>query len=215
MLAISVQRTFAPHRFETSADIGLERCQQMFADLIRKHGPQDVRGIELLTMEELQEIRRIWVVDKHELEDSLPLIYQSATGEPYPGAVLDDDLVLGASEMSQLKEICDGDRLHYELSRALLSLTRQQRNSARRPGFLKSSKRPSPSISTTTSRTPSSAPAPSPTSGTTVGKSERNPWQCALRTRNQATMPTPIKYDSRLHHQSLKPFVKHSARLAA
>ena len=135
MLAISVQRTFAPHRFETSADIGLERCQQMFADLIRKHGPQDVRGIELLTMEELQEIRQIWVVDKHELEDSLPLIYQSATGEPYPGAVLDDDLVLGASEMSQLKEICDGDRLHYELSRALLSLTRQQRNSARRAGL--------------------------------------------------------------------------------
>ena len=102
---------------------------------IRRHGPPDVREIELITLEELQEIRRIWVVDKHELEDSLPRIYEEATGQPYPGAVVDDDLVLGAAEMGQLAEICEGDRLHYELSRELLSLTRQQRNSARRAGL--------------------------------------------------------------------------------
>ena len=102
---------------------------------VRSLGPADVRQIELITLEELQEVRRIWVVDKHELEDSLPRIYQEATGQPYPGAVLDDDLVLGASEMHQLAEICDGDRLHYELSRELISLTRQQRNSARRAGL--------------------------------------------------------------------------------
>ena len=102
---------------------------------IRKRGPTDVRGIELITLEELQEIRRIWVVDKHELEDTLPAIYQESTGEAYPGAVLDDDLVLGATEMTHLKEICEDDRLHYELSRELLSLTRQQRNSARRAGL--------------------------------------------------------------------------------
>lgn len=99
---------------------------------IRKHGPPDVRGIELITMEELQEIRRIWVVDKHELEDSLPRIYQEVTGEVYPGAPLDDDLVLGAAEMAILAEACGDDRLHYELSRELLSITRQQRNAARR-----------------------------------------------------------------------------------
>ncbi len=101
---------------------------------IRKHGPADVKNIDLITLEELQEIRRIWVIDKHELEDTLPSIYKEATGQTYPGAVLDDDLVLGAAEMSQLAEICDGDRLHYELSRELLSLTRQQRNAARRAG---------------------------------------------------------------------------------
>ncbi|MFT4177401.1 MAG: DNA phosphorothioation system sulfurtransferase DndC [Luteolibacter sp.] len=102
---------------------------------IRKRGPEDVRKIELITLEELQEVRRIWVVDKHELEDSLPGIYQQATGDPYPGATLDDDLVLGATEMAQLAAICEGDRLHYELSRELLSLTRQQRNAARRAGL--------------------------------------------------------------------------------
>jgi DNA sulfur modification protein DndC len=102
---------------------------------IRKCGPEDVRSIDLITLEELQEVRRIWVVDKHELEDTLPGIYQEATGAPYPGAILDDDLVLGASEMTQLAAICDGDRLHYELSRELLSLTRQQRSAARRAGL--------------------------------------------------------------------------------
>jgi DNA sulfur modification protein DndC len=102
---------------------------------IRHHGPTDVRNIELLTLDELQEIRRIWVVDKHELEDSLPRIYRESTGEEYPGKQLDDNLVLGEMEMHELEEICGGDRLLYELTRELLSLTRQQRTMARRSGL--------------------------------------------------------------------------------
>lgn len=102
---------------------------------IRKHGPPDVKNIELVTQEELREIRRIWIVDKHEMEDTLPKIYEEATGDPYPGETLDDDLVLGAAEMLELKEICGDDRLHYELSRELLSRTRQQRNSTKRAGL--------------------------------------------------------------------------------
>lgn len=99
---------------------------------IRRNGPPDVRELELISLEELQEIRRIWVMDKHELEDSLPRIYQEATGEPYPGRPLDDNLVLGEAEMRELASLCEGDRLHYELTRELLSLTLQQRTSGRR-----------------------------------------------------------------------------------
>lgn len=102
---------------------------------IREEGPEDVRGIELITLEELREIRRIWVVDKHEVEDLLPGIYEEETGQPYPGESLDDDMVLGAAEMSELKELCGEDRLHYELTRELLSTTRQQQSSARRAGL--------------------------------------------------------------------------------
>jgi len=102
---------------------------------IRKNGPEEVRHIELITLAELQEIRRIWVVDKHELEDSLPQIFRQVTGEQYPGKPLDDNLAIGESEMHDLEEICRGDRLHYELTRELLSLTRQQRTSARRSGL--------------------------------------------------------------------------------
>lgn len=102
---------------------------------IRKNGPPDVRDIELITLDELQEIRRIWVVDKHELEDSLPRIYRDATGTEYPGRPLDDNLVVGEAEMAVLAELCGDDRLHYELIRELLSITRQQRSSARRAGL--------------------------------------------------------------------------------
>jgi DNA sulfur modification protein DndC len=102
---------------------------------IRKNGPADVVGIELITPEELIEIRRIWVVDKHEMEDSLPRIYEETTGVAYEGKTLDDDMVLGPQEMAQLKEVCGDDRLHYELTRELLSLTRQQQSTAKRAGL--------------------------------------------------------------------------------
>ncbi|MEX2580479.1 MAG: DNA phosphorothioation system sulfurtransferase DndC [Verrucomicrobiales bacterium] len=102
---------------------------------VRLLGPEDVKGIELITFPELEEIRRIWVVDKHELEDRLPVIYREVVGEPYPGRPLDDNLVIGQEEMSELSEICGEDALHYQLTRDLLGLTIQQRNSARRAGI--------------------------------------------------------------------------------
>jgi len=102
---------------------------------IRRHGPATVRNIELIGLDELQEIRRIWVIDKHELEDDLPRIYREATGDDYPGRPLDDNLMLGKTEMDELRAICGTDRLHYELTRDLLSITRQQRNTARRAGL--------------------------------------------------------------------------------
>jgi DNA sulfur modification protein DndC len=104
---------------------------------IRRRGPASVRDIELIGLEDLQEIRRIWVIEKHELEDTLPSLYREATGEPYPGRPLDDNLMIGAKEMDDLRALCGDDRLHYEMTRDLLSLTRQQRNSARRAGLKK------------------------------------------------------------------------------
>lgn len=101
---------------------------------IRRYGPPDVKNMELITLAELQEIRRIWVVDKHELEDVLPRIYTEVTGEPYPGRPLDDNLVLGEEEMKVLEELCGDDRFHYELTRELLSVTSQHRTQGRRAG---------------------------------------------------------------------------------
>lgn len=102
---------------------------------IRKRGPEDVREIELITLEELQEIRRLWVVDKHELEDLLPKIYEKVTGEEYPGRALDDQSLLGPEQMEVLAAICGDDQLHYDMTRELLSVTMQQQASARRAGL--------------------------------------------------------------------------------
>lgn len=102
---------------------------------IRKNGPKDVQNITLITLEELQEIRRIWVVEKHEIEDTLPGIYEKATGEKYPGKRLDDNLVLGGEEMEVLKSLCGKDSMHYELVRELISVERQQHSNTRRAGL--------------------------------------------------------------------------------
>ena len=102
---------------------------------IRRNGPANVRDIELVSLDELQEIRRLWVVEKHEMEDSLPRIYAEATGEAYPGNRLDDNMALGEGEMQVLREACEGDRLHFELTRELLSVERKLRAHARRAGL--------------------------------------------------------------------------------
>ncbi|MFE6763175.1 DNA phosphorothioation system sulfurtransferase DndC [Streptomyces sp. NPDC057689] len=102
---------------------------------IRAHAPEHVRNIELITPAELHEIRRIWVFDKHEVEDTVPRIYKEATGEEFPGGALDEQLVMGADEMELLKEVCEGDELHYDMVRELLSVERKYRTMSRRSGL--------------------------------------------------------------------------------
>jgi DNA sulfur modification protein DndC len=101
---------------------------------IRRHGPPEVRNLVLIGAEELQEIRRIWVIEKHELEDSLPRIYQEVTGERYSGSRFDDNPSLAPEDIDDLRALCGDDTLHFQLTRELLSITHQQRNSARRVG---------------------------------------------------------------------------------
>ena len=67
-----------------------ERWLQMLLEAqawIRGNGPAHVRSLELITLAELEEIRRIWVVEKHEFEDRLPVIYARPQGSlPWPSA---------------------------------------------------------------------------------------------------------------------------------
>lgn len=104
---------------------------------IRTHGPDVMRDIELITLAELAEIRRLWVLEKHEIEDSMPRIYEQVLGAPYPGARVDDNLMLGAEEIAILREICGSDDLHFQLTRELLDVERQHRSMARRAGLFK------------------------------------------------------------------------------
>jgi len=102
---------------------------------VRRTGPPEVAQIDLITLAELEEIRRIWVVEKHEFEDTLPRIYAEATGRPYPGKPLDEALPLGAVEVELLAEICGNDRLQFETVRELLDVERRHRNQVRRAGL--------------------------------------------------------------------------------
>jgi DNA sulfur modification protein DndC len=102
---------------------------------IRSNGPDYVKDIELVTLEELHEIRRIWVFEKHEIEDALPRVYQETTGRPFPGPSLEDILVLRSDDLQLLREITEDDPLHYQLTRELLDVERQFRTMTRRAGL--------------------------------------------------------------------------------
>lgn len=102
---------------------------------VRRHGPPSVRKLNLIRPEELQEIRRIWVVEKHEFEDTLPAIYTEITGEPFTGEDLDDDLVFGAEDMTLLKTCCGDDTVHFELVRELLDVQQRFRTMVQRSGL--------------------------------------------------------------------------------
>lgn len=102
---------------------------------IRDNAPENVRDTQLITEDELREIRRIWVVDKHEFEDRLPVIYEEVMGEPFADESLASHLPLGADELNELRELCDGD-LHYQLVRDLLDVERQQKLSLKRRDLL-------------------------------------------------------------------------------
>jgi DNA sulfur modification protein DndC len=103
---------------------------------VRRTAPENMRDITLITNEELSEIRRIWLEEKHEFDDSLPRIYAEVTDEPFidirPGA---DYSLLGSDEWNVLEEICDGDAMHLELMAKLLDTERQFRKMARRVGI--------------------------------------------------------------------------------
>ena len=100
----------------------------------REHGPEEVRDLELITLEELQEIRRIWLVDKHEIEDRLPLIYKEVTGEDFPGAK--PQFVLNQDLFDSLKDICGDDTLHYQMIRELISIEKKFSSMTKRSGLL-------------------------------------------------------------------------------
>jgi DNA sulfur modification protein DndC len=105
---------------------------------IRENGPDYVKSLDLVTLPELEEIRRIWVVDKHEFEDNLPRIYEGAIGSTYPGGKLDEHVPLGAEMVETLKDVVGDDRLHFELVRELLDIEQRHRSQVRRSGLFES-----------------------------------------------------------------------------
>ncbi len=101
---------------------------------IRRVGPPEVQSIELISHDELREIRRIWLYEKHEFDDSLPTIYEQTTGRDFPMEAADDAL-LRRDDWELLREVCGGDGPLFELQRTMLDVERQYRGMMRRPGI--------------------------------------------------------------------------------
>lgn len=98
------------------------------------------RQIEFLPIEELDEIRRIWVEEKGEIEDLVPQIYTDVFNIPYPGKELEQS-PLEATDLEILREVAkeiDPDASHelYKLTRNLLALQFQTIESHKRSKHL-------------------------------------------------------------------------------
>lgn len=88
-----------------------ERREELLRQLLKTQQTVQRRGaeqgagqVELIPLEELQEIRRIWVEEKGEIEDRLPKIYEEVHGKPYPGKEL-DPMPLDDSDLTLLKDV--------------------------------------------------------------------------------------------------------------
>lgn len=111
--------------------------QRLVRNADQKQGTQ---RIELISIDELDEIRRIWVEEKGEIEDQVPRIYADVFGIPYPGKELEQS-PLDAADLGLL-EVAAGDvdpdaALElYKLTRSLLAVQFQSMETNKRSKHL-------------------------------------------------------------------------------
>jgi DNA sulfur modification protein DndC len=101
---------------------------------VRRLGPPEFAELELISLAELSEIRRIWLYEKHEFDDRLPVMYEEITGAPFP-APASDDRLLRAEDWALLEEACGGDAELFQLQASLLDIEREYRGMSRRAGI--------------------------------------------------------------------------------
>ena len=95
--------------------------------------PDDVKNIELISLEELEEIRRIWLEDKRETEDWLPEIYEEIMKDTYQGKQTFNSSPFSKEALELLKECAEND-LQYQMLRNLLDIENQYRAKGNRRG---------------------------------------------------------------------------------
>ncbi|HHV41798.1 MAG TPA: DNA phosphorothioation system sulfurtransferase DndC [Clostridiaceae bacterium] len=102
--------------------------------LIQETAPEEFKDIQLIRQEELDEIRRIWLEDKNEFDDSLPGIYLEATGKPFVTEKIPLLGPFGKKEWDLLHEVCEENDLLFELQRSLLNIAQRSKGiTARKP----------------------------------------------------------------------------------
>ncbi|MDA0753974.1 MAG: DNA phosphorothioation system sulfurtransferase DndC [Candidatus Marinimicrobia bacterium] len=99
-------------------------------------GGDESKAINLINHEELEEIRRIWIEDKNEVEDELPELYKKIKGSEYVGKSFRNISVLEKDNLEVLESLCDS-RKEYEFVRNLLVKEMKLKSKGVRRGFVK------------------------------------------------------------------------------
>ena len=103
---------------------------------VRATAPPGFADIEIIGLDELREIRRLWIHEKHEFDDTLPGIVKEYNGADLPAGDL-TSTVLGPEEWQVLADVCGEDRLLFDVVARLLSIEERHRTKARRIGIYK------------------------------------------------------------------------------
>lgn len=110
---------------------------------VRENGPEEFSDYEIITIPELRVIRRIWVFDKHEFDDSLPRIYKEETGLMFEDPEWLASDAFKYNEWEMLKEVCEQDAFKdetqlFELMYNLIDTENRVNNINERKGILDS-----------------------------------------------------------------------------
>lgn len=107
---------------------------------LRRTCPEEYSDLELISHAELQAIRRIWVFEKHEFEDSLPRIYKAAIGDEFSDPLWVPESHLSSTEWDVLEEVCASiapdEELAFEMCYTLLDIEARSRGLNQRSGVL-------------------------------------------------------------------------------
>jgi len=108
---------------------------------INKIGPDEFSNLELITIPELVEIRKIWVNENHEFDDSLPGIYEKIIGKPFPDNTIYTSNSYQKREWDILKDVCNpdtnnGEEQLFELMYTLVDIERKSSTLNNRKGIL-------------------------------------------------------------------------------
>jgi len=107
---------------------------------INENGPEEFTNLELICIPELQAIRRIWVNDKHEFDDTVPKIYEEVIGKKFvdPEWIHNDNFE--SEEWKTLKEICEtsyaDEELVFEMMYTLIDIENKSTGLNQRKGIL-------------------------------------------------------------------------------
>ena len=107
---------------------------------IQETAPEDHKDIELITIEELRHIRRIWVNEKHEFDDSVPRIYSEVKGIDFDDPFFMSNKNFGKKEWDMLKEVCNDkyadEELVFELMYSLIDVENKSNTVTKRRGIM-------------------------------------------------------------------------------
>lgn len=116
-----------PYKLKVRKDL-LRRLLET-QQLVRHNGPNPAE--QLITKEELEQIRRIWRSEAQDWEDSVPKIYKQATGEDLEW-VADEQPGFSSEERHLLDDICSKNQVPSAMVAKLLDVERELHGMSRR-----------------------------------------------------------------------------------